>query len=131
MAMPFWLILVVLTMGACSVKVRTYNFVDITNLTVEEVTKVEIRDGSTGELRTVIQRENIEALFDLVNNLEYTLQTGKRPETGYTYYADFYSGDNKLLRITFAGEMMQFDNTVYLIDRQILDFLKEIYNSAS
>jgi hypothetical protein len=124
------LVLMVLFLGACSVPEKAYHFSDITEVKEEEVSRVEMRDGSTGELRTVVQREDIEALFNILKTLEYTRQTPQNQTTGYTYYADFYSGDNRLLRITFSGERVQVDNTNYLINREILDFLEKIFKSA-
>jgi hypothetical protein len=125
------LILLVWFTTACAVPDREYSFFDITDVRVEDVSRVEMRDGSTGELRTIIQREDIEALFDLLGTLEYNRHTVPPQTTGYAYYADFYSGDNKLLRITFAGERVQFDNTDYTIDRQIQVSLEEIFESTS
>jgi hypothetical protein len=120
-------ILPVLFIVACSVQERIFTFSEITDVKQEEVTRVEIRAGSTGELRTVFHQEDIEALFDLLKTLEYIRESPQKQFSGYSYYADLYSANQKLLRVTFAGDRVQFDNTIYFIEQQIQDFLDELF----
>jgi hypothetical protein len=120
-------ILPVLFIVACSVQERIFTFSEITDVKQEEVTRVEIRAGSTGELRTVFHQEDIETLFDLLKTLEYIRESPQKQFSGYSYYADLYSANQKLLRVTFAGDRVQFDNTIYFIEQQIQDFLDELF----
>ena len=107
------------------------NFEDLTKIDKNNITKVFIRDGMTGDSIVINDNTQIHAAIKILDNVNYSKSLNQEIRSGYSYFADFYSGENKLARITLYGNnSIEVNESMYDMDRVISNYvLKIIFNS--
>jgi hypothetical protein len=89
------------------------------NLQMTRVTRLLVRDGTTGEARTSSDSERIAEAIDLLASATFTRRSDQAPRAGYQVYVDLYTGDEPACRITLAGSAVTIDGTRYEADRDL------------
>jgi hypothetical protein len=89
--------------------------------------RIEMLDGTTGQIRVLVEREHIDLYFNLMDSLTFTRKSDQQPRAGYLYWSDLYDGTRRLLRVTFGGEDAQIGNIWYDLDQSIHDDLQILY----
>ena len=109
----------------------TLTFQRLTGVSREEVTKVEIRSGTSGDSVLVADSEDINIVFGLLNSGVYTAVKDAGSRGGWSYLVKIYHGENVIQYI--AGYGVKIGDTDYLADNDtmILRKLGEMYNKYS
>jgi hypothetical protein len=89
------------------------------DLQTTRVTRLLVRDGTTGEARTSSDPEKIGEVLDLLASTTFTRRSGQAPRAGYQHYADLYTEDEHACRVTLAGSSATIDGTHYEADRDL------------
>lgn len=106
------------------------SFDDLLGTDEANITKVLMRNGSYGSYVETTDREKIKEIINLVNNRYYKKSSNQEPRDGYSYYYDFYSGDQQIIRITGDGDNVDVNSTYYNISKPIsIDSLTNWFNS--
>ncbi len=84
-----------------------------------EITKISLRCGTTGGLVTVEGEEGIAGFLNLLEGKTFAKAGDQTSRTGYWYYADLYRDEEKLLRITFLGELVSVNQTYYEVSEAL------------
>jgi hypothetical protein len=95
----------------------------------DDVVRLLMRDGTTGEAVTTEDPEAIAAFFDLANSVTYTRQWDLRPRGGWLYYVDLFEpgSGSPDLRVTFLGTKAEVGGARYELSRDLRGELDAFY----
>lgn len=99
-----YLVSIYLIFSGCSEK-RFEKIQDIVQINYKDITKISFRDGRNGELIETEDKEKINEFLKYVNGYKLKKSELQLELDGYIYYADFYTNDKKILRITFVNPL--------------------------
>lgn len=93
------------------------------------VTRLLMRNGTTGEAVETEEPATIAVFFDLTRSATYTRDWDLRPRAGWRYYVDLFTGasEARVLRVTFLGTAVEIDGARYNLDRDLSDALDALY----
>lgn len=94
------------------------------------VTRLLMRDGTTGEAVTTEDPDAIAAFFELANSVTYTRDWDLRPRAGWLYYVDLFEGSSDApdLRVTFLGSSAEIGSARYNLNRDLSAELAAFYH---
>jgi hypothetical protein len=95
------------------------------------VTQIVMLDGSTGEMRRIAARRDIDRFFDFLAGLTFVRRENQAPRAGYLYWVDLYEAGGKALRVTFAATGARIDGVYYSLNRDVSQDLHDAYEQAS
>ena len=81
---------------------------------LDEVTKISFRNGGNGELVETDDKNKIKEFTSYLKDLVLKRKYFNSDSGGYSYYADFYVDNKKIMRITFTGSI-DINGTKYKI----------------
>jgi hypothetical protein len=91
-----------------------------------KVDKLTIRSGSTGELRTITDKEKIGQWLDFIQDIRFVPDPDQEPRSGWRYWIALYEGENKVFEL--------FPNNIhgvyYIPDEQVMASMAELFNEA-
>lgn len=122
------LLIVVLLLAGCRARERDFSqFYSGDN---NNVTRLIMLDGNTGEMREVTDQEEIQAFFDMLETTAFMMQKDHTQRLGYLYWVDIYEDGQAVLRITFTEETARINGVYYLLDNNVRGELNQLYNSG-
>jgi len=83
------------------------------------ITRLLVRDGTTGEAHTSANPGTIDEVIDLLASATFTRRSDQAPRAGYQHYVDLFTGDVRACRITLAGSSATIYGTHYEADRDV------------
>ena len=106
---------------------RELGFEDILGAEIGEFDRLMMRSGTTGDVIEVTDPLDWAPIITSIIHQRYFRADDQRLRAGYTYYLDFYSGDIRLLRMTFRGESVSARGTFYTMEPGIAENQLEAY----
>ena len=89
---------------------QAQTFPEVIDVNLEDISKVLIREGSTGNEVLIDEKETIATLLDVLSTLEVEkLASGNT--LGWSYYIDLYPDAESYWRLTLAGEKLTLTHT--------------------
>ena len=116
-ALAFLVLSLLAVVGGCMGDQR--DFRGLLGRNPEEVTKISLRCGTTGELVEVAGDEEMGEFIALLEGKTFEKAKDQARRVGYRYYADFHRGDDTLLRLTFQGDLVSVNQTYYQVTENI------------
>lgn len=92
---------------------------------IEQVTRIEIRNGGTGELRTFTDQQSIDKWIRAVRELELIPDPNQEDRTGYSLGVSLY--ERKELKLGFTESSI--DGHYILVNEALIDATKQLYES--
>ena len=93
-----------------------------------EPTKISMLDGTKGLAFATEDPEFIQLLMNELHSLSLEKAKDQSPRAGYMYYADFFENETHILRVSFLGDRMSVNQVYYMLDQDINDTLREVYD---
>ncbi|WP_405080654.1 hypothetical protein ACI48J_24480 [Paenibacillus chitinolyticus] len=87
--------------------------------------RIDIHNGSTGELRTFTEKEIVRKWIDEARTIEITPDPNQEQRTGFRYSANLYEGDQQKFGFTDG----HIGNVYILSSEQLYNQLKNLYES--
>ena len=112
---------------------KTANEEVIKSLKNKNISKIQIRDGMTGEHILIIEKEKISSIINQLVNKKKKKIDKVEDSTGWTYSLKIYSKDSVLLGYTFiSNEKCLINGTCYKIidNNDIIKFLKNFFHQC-
>lgn len=75
------------------------------NVSLDGLTMIAFRNGTTGELTEITAPGMISEFTAYLESFRLKKSRDQAGRTGYRWYADFYRGEEKLLRVTFVSPL--------------------------
>ena len=100
---------------------------------LEDITKIEITNGSTGETAEVTEAEDIQSITQMFIDASFKKGSSSADSTGWSYRVRFYQGDKLAADITVLGEVrISHNGYFYDIEGGTIDtgYLAEIIDAA-
>ncbi|MEC0247422.1 hypothetical protein P4H65_16670 [Paenibacillus chitinolyticus] len=91
----------------------------------DKIDRIDIRNGSTGELRTFTEKEIVRKWIDEARTIEITPDPNQEQRTGFRYSANLYEGDQQKFGFTDG----HIGNVYILSSEQLYNQLKNLYES--
>ncbi|MDK2827030.1 MAG: hypothetical protein PWQ44_2210, partial [Methanolobus sp.] len=90
-------------------------------------------NGMNGDSFTLDDKDRTTKLISQLDQYSLEKMDNQEPRTGYRYYMDFYSGTEKVSRITIVGEdMVNVDNVYYHVNGTAINmtYFQELIDSG-
>ena len=122
------ILLAVLLFIIISYSSKSKHFSELYNGNTQDVTKLEMVDGRTGQRYNTQDSAKIQEFLNIMDTRRFSKELIQTPRTGYRYFVDLYEGSNKTARLTFSGDV-QFDSIYYQIDMDITNKMEAYFES--
>lgn len=93
---------------------------------LKQVDSIEIRSGSTGELKTYSDREQTQQWLSSIANIVITPEADQEGSVGTLF--SVYLFENKQLRLTFTNNSIR--NVYYVSNNELLEAIKSLFEDA-
>lgn len=124
------LVISIYRMGNITLTYKSFYKIFSTNL--NEVTKITILDGNTGEIHKISKKENIEKIINLFERYEYKKEKSKDIPLGYKYLLRFLNKENdEIFHFTISDGTITYNSSRYVSRSkmiELMDYIKEIIN---
>lgn len=122
------LLLIVPLLVGCRARVRDFSqFYAGDN---NNVTRLIMQDGNSGETREITNQEEIQAFFDMLETTAFMMLKDHTPRLGYLYWVDIYEDGEAVLRLTFSEESATINGVHYLLDNNVRAELNQLYSTG-
>ncbi|MDP4144926.1 MAG: hypothetical protein Q8936_10675 [Bacillota bacterium] len=126
--LPAILLVIIILFAVILFSKKSFN--NLLGTSDQNITKVLMRSGSTGNYVETTDKAKIKELINLVNNRDYHISLNQASRSGYIYYYDFYSGDESIIRIMGCGSNVNINGIYYNVSKEIsADSLNNWFNS--
>lgn len=99
---------------------NTKGFETLLGTTENNITKVTITSGHTGNTFSTKNKTQIKELVNLFNNRIYNKSSNQQIKCGYTFSCDFYGKSRKILHTTIGSDTHFIINNIYYdVDKPI------------
>lgn len=105
---------------------KTVTFEQLYNKDLNKVSKIEIRSGSTGELKAITNKTIINKFLAKVKNVKLVPDKDQREMKGYKYRVTLYDSEGQ----TFEFTSTEFNGHYYQPDHDILKVIETIFNET-
>ncbi|NEW08339.1 hypothetical protein GK047_20280 [Paenibacillus sp. SYP-B3998] len=92
---------------------------------ISKVNHIEIRSGSTGELKTFTNKQQLQDWLSGVRNLEFKPDPNQEKRVGYLFFVDFFEGNDKKLRLT-PGDV---EGNYYIYNKDLEKQIRNLFES--
>ncbi|MNH95921.1 hypothetical protein D3C73_485750 [compost metagenome] len=92
---------------------------------LSNVNHIEIRSGSTGELRTFTDKQQVQNWLDGVSNLAFKPDPNQDKRVGFLYAVDLFEGKDSKLRFT-PGDIQ---GNYYVYNKDLEKQIRELFES--
>ncbi|HOM03483.1 MAG TPA: copper amine oxidase N-terminal domain-containing protein [Acetivibrio sp.] len=109
-------------------------FNEITQMALEDIHHIEIRNGTTGEFVIVKSSKLLEDIYTAFSNATYKIKTDERKSGGWSYAVSFFaSGMNTPLAKYAFPSGISVNNVIYILDEaeDIHNLIKNIYDLSN
>lgn len=121
------LIIVALLVGC---RARERDFSQFYSGDNDNVTRLIMLDGNSGEMREINNQEEIQAFFDMLETTAFMMAKDHTPRLGFLYWVDIYEDGEAVLRLTFTEDTARINGVYYLMDNNVRAELNQLYNSG-
>ena len=90
---------------------------------ISKVDHIEIRRGSTGELKTLTDKEQVQDWLSRVRNIELKPDPNQEDRVGYLFNVDLFEGNDKKLRFTPSN----IEGNYYAYNEELERKIREIF----
>ena len=100
---------------------------------LDDITKIEITNGSTGETAEVTEAEDIQSITQMFIDASFKRGSSSADSTGWSYRIRFYQGEKLAADITLLGEVrISHNGYFYDIEGGSIDtgYLTEVIDTA-
>lgn len=109
---------------------KNKSFDELLGTKEENITKVVMVNGEDGRFASTKDKKKIKELINLLNNKHYSKSINQISRDGYSFWYDFYAGNEVIARITGDGSNVKINKSYYHVSKEIsLDLLNEWFNS--
>ena len=108
--------------AACQSEPLTLN--DFYQKSIEDVTKIEIIDGSTGDKKVVNDKQIIDDLLYQIKEIKFIPDENHEKRTGYLYNVTLFQGKE-----SFSISSNQIDDIYYFTEPNIEPILQDFYKN--
>jgi hypothetical protein len=122
------LITIIFLIGGCSNQIGNSNgksLVDFYPGDISNVDHIEIRSGSTGDLVTITDLQQVQEWLSRVSTIEFIPDSNQEDKVGYLYYVDLFEGKERKLRFT-PGDV---EGTYYIYNKELEAEIQNLFNS--
>jgi len=117
-----YIITSVFFIAACESEPLTLN--DFYQRDIEDVTKIEIIDGSTGDKKVVNDKQIIDDLLYQIKEIKFIPDENQEKRTGYLYNVSLYQGNE-----TYSFSSNKINDTYYFTEPNIEPILQDFYKN--
>ena len=118
----FLIAAVSLLLSGCGTKAETFR--ELYAKDISKVTKIDIRSGRTGELKSVTEKKVIQHFLAQLNDLEFLISRNQEISKGYGYKVTLYSPHNEF--VFTEKEMNHHD---YQTNPSLLALIEKLYKA--
>lgn len=87
------------------------------------VSRIDIRNGSTGEMRSITDTKQVHSWINKAQDMEFKPDPNQQTRTGYLYAVDLYEGDRKM----FSFTNNQVGDNYYIVEPKFLSLIRELF----
>lgn len=91
---------------------------------IENVDQIIIQDGSTGALKTITKKEQIDEFLSLIKDIQFTPEENQEKRDGWLYRITLVDGEK-----TFQFTLNQIQNTYYKSNPDIYPIVDDFYKN--
>lgn len=95
------------------------------------VTRAEIRDGTTGELRTITDEDGLHRLTELLGGLAMTRSEDQGARVGYVFSVTLYAGDEVVEQALINPATAVVERVYYDLDTDPTPALRDLFEAAA
>jgi len=92
---------------------------------LSKVDHIEIRDGSTGELKTYTDARQVQRWLSEVRGMSFEPDPNQDVRVGFLYFVDLFEGNDRKLRFTPS----EVDGHYYLYNKDLEERIRELFES--
>jgi hypothetical protein len=129
-AMKKALILIIMVLLLVGCRARARDFSQFYAGDNNNVTRLIMQDGNSGETREITNQEEIQAFFDMLETTAFMMLKDHSPRPGYLYWVDIYEDGQAVLTLTFGEESATINGVHYVLDNNVRAELSQLYNSG-
>lgn len=110
---------------------RTKTITSFFDNDLNKINKIDITNGSNGNIVTVEDKKMISNISNYLSNLKLKKVLNNNPSTGWNFRLSIYENSKEFFNITFIGEELCLINgTKYKIEKPINLTVETLYNEA-
>ncbi|NGQ96795.1 hypothetical protein G3578_16645 [Brevibacillus sp. SYP-B805] len=109
-----------------SADVKPMLFTELYQGDLSKVDKLTIRNGSTGELRTITDKAKIVQWLQVMKDVRFVPDPNQEPRSGWRYWVSLYEGENKVFEL-FPNNV---NGVYYLTDEKVMASMEELFKTA-
>jgi hypothetical protein len=91
-----------------------------------KVNHLEIRSGSTGELVTITDKQQVQDWLSRVSSMEFIRDSNQEEKVGYLYYVDLFEDEVRKLRFT-PGDV---EGNYYIYNKELEAEIRELFERS-
>jgi hypothetical protein len=125
------LIIVVFLIGGCTdqetihLDLQSKRLMDFYPGDISKVNQIEIRSGSTGELVTITDIQQIQDWISRVESIEFIPESNQEDKKGYLFFVDLFEGNERKLRFS-PGDV---EGQYYIYNKELEKEIVELFKS--
>ncbi|QGM29329.1 hypothetical protein GI482_02490 [Bacillus sp. N3536] len=121
------LLTIVFTIFFTGCGLETLTIEDYYKNDLEEVSEIEVFDGSYGSSRTTTNKKEIQSFIKEVKDIKFIPDEDQSERDGFIYSITFYEGD----KVTLQFGLNQIGDAYYNTEPDIEPIVEELFNSMS
>jgi hypothetical protein len=92
---------------------------------ISKVNQIEIRSGSTGELVTITDIQQVQDWISRVESIEFIPESNQEEKKGYLFFVDLFEGNERKLRFS-PGDV---EGHYYFYNKELEKEIDELFKS--
>ena len=92
------LLSILFLLSGCGLELETKTFEEFYEKDLNDVSKIEIVDGSTGNEVTTTDNEKIQGFIDEIRNAEFIPDDNQEKRDGFRYSVTFFENDERIFQ---------------------------------
>jgi hypothetical protein len=92
---------------------------------ISKVNQIEIRSGSTGELVTITDLQQVQGWISRVESIEFIPESNLEEKKGYLFFVDLFEGNERKLRFS-PGDV---EGQYYIYNKELEKEIVELFKS--
>jgi hypothetical protein len=125
------LITIIFLIGGCTDQDNTHldlqskRLMDFYPGDISKVNQIEIRSGSTGELVTITDIQQIQDWISRVESIEFIPESNQEDKKGYLFFVDLFEGNERKLRFS-PGDV---EGNFYIYNEKLESEIQNLFKS--
>ncbi|WP_102349527.1 hypothetical protein [Bacillus sp. Marseille-P3661] len=123
--------LIILVTTACGqqepreIELKEYTITELTESDLKAVDKITIKNGETGDVKTIEDQQDVTAWLDFIKGIQFTPDLDQNQREGWLYMITLYEGNRKVLE--FYPNYI--DDIYFKVENDVISKFDELFKS--